>query len=414
MDLIKKQRWMCFLLVVFCLTALPAFAEEKIRFGWLQVEPTVGYQGEYNDNIYRENTNTVDDYINTLSFGCNLRLQATRRDNFVNLGYHGDVVSYMDNNDNDYMAHNVDFGLGFKAPMGLYLKIDDQYLKTEDPYGSANTYGEGEVVDRWHNDAAMIVGYEFADRYALEIGYKNFLQRYANDINKYQDRVDNAYSVGFFYRLTGKTTVFGEFRMTDAEYDQQNDGLEGWNPGNSQDYALNDYFIGARFESGGKLSGTIKIGYGTKSYDNDDDRYGNKYEDSNQFISESTVNLEVTPQSVVTFHLQRSIKGSPDDVAASFVDTSLGVKLTQTIVARLKVNLGLEWVNTDYVDEYAGNPEKKHNMYKGWIGTTYNMREWLRFGAQYEYKTRNTSNVVYEDDYKYDANIFSLNADLLF
>ncbi len=82
MGLIKKRKWILFLLFVFCLTALPALAQEPFRLGWLQVEPGVGYQGEYNDNIYREKSNTVDDYINTLSFGCNVRLQSTHMDNF--------------------------------------------------------------------------------------------------------------------------------------------------------------------------------------------------------------------------------------------------------------------------------------------------------------------------------------------
>ncbi|OQY05491.1 MAG: hypothetical protein B6I22_07335 [Desulfobacteraceae bacterium 4572_123] len=414
MELIKKRKWILFLLFVFCLTALPALAKEPFRLGWLQVEPGVGYQGEYNDNIYREKSNTVDDYINTLSFGCNVRLQSTHMDNFVRLGYHGDFVSYMDNSDNNYITHKPDFALNFRTAMGLYLEVKDQYLKTEDPYGSANTYGEGDMVDRWNNDASMIIGYEFADRYAVEIGYQNYMQRYENDIDKHQDRIDNAYSVGFFYKLTGKTTIFGQFRMTDAEYDRQNDGLDDWNSGNSQDYALADYFIGARFDTWGKLSGTVKIGYGTKSYDNDQDQYGNKYEDSTQFISETTLSLKVTPKSVVGFHLQRSIKGAPDEASASFVDTSVGLKLTQTIVDRLKLHIGVEWVNTDYEDENPGYPEKYHNMYKGWIGTTYKISEWLRFGAQYEYKSRNTSNAVYDDEYEYDNNIFSLNANLLF
>jgi len=420
MDLIKKRQCIFFLLVVFFMTAVPAFAQEPLRIGWLQVEPGVAYQGEYNDNIYREKSDTVSDYINTLSFGCNVRLQSTRMANFVSLGYHGDVVSYMDNSDNNYLTHKPDFALGFRTPMGLYFQANDQYLKTEDPYGSANTYGEGDMVDRWNNDASMTLGYEFADRYALEIGYRNYRQRYKNDVDKHQDRIDNAYSVALFYKLTGKTTIFGQFRMTDAEYDQQNDGIDidgngtaDWTSDNSWDYSLADYFIGARFESGGRLSGTVKIGYGTKSYDNDYDKDGNKYEDYSGFISETTASLEVTPKSVVEFHLQRSIKGSPDEIAASFVDTSVGLKMTQTIVDRLKLNIGVEWVNTDYEDEHPGYPEKILDMYKGWVGSTYKMNEWLRFGARYEYKTRSASDELYDEN-EYDCNIFSMNVKLLF
>lgn len=412
--MIKRRHWVSFLLLVFCLSALPAFAQGAIRLGWLQVEPELGYKGEYNDNIYREKSNTVDDYINTLSLGCSVMLESTHVDSSASLGYHGDFVYYMDENDNDYMTHKVNFAFDYYTPVGLYFQADDQYLTTEDPYGSANTYGEGDTVDRWNNGFSMIIGYEFADRYALEFGYKNYLQRYKHDIDKHQDRVDNAFSIGLFYKLTGKTSIFGEFRMTDGEYDRQNDGLAGWNSGNSQDYSLNDFLIGARFDPGGKLSGTVKIGYGTKSLDNDYDKYGNKYKDSSQFISETTVSFAATPKSVVDFHLQRSIKGSPDDSASSFVDTSIGMKLTQTIVQRLKLHFGVEWVNTDYEDENPGWPEKKHDMYKGWIGTTYKMNEWLRFGVQYEYKTRNTSDALYDDEYAYDCNTFNIEADLVF
>jgi len=395
-----------------------AFAAGNIHFGRLQVEPGIDYKLKYDDNIYKENTNEEEDFIHF--FTPSVRLSyAGNPGNYFNAGYSADLVAYSDFDDNNYTSHKPYVAFGYKSPAGFYIQGADNFLYTKDPYGSRNQYNIGVNTERWNNNANVTLGYEFADRYSVEVLYKNYIERYDLVQDEWQDRTDNVYGLSFIYKLTPKTAVFGQIRRTDAEYDNQNDGVTGggatWTSATSQDYALNDFFIGARFEPGGKLSGEFKIGYGEKDFDNETSPlFANRpYEDESTWIAESSINYQMYERTGIALTLNRGHLGSPDADAASYIDTLVGIHLTQGLQNRLALLVGFDWITNDYQNIVAGRPDKFFNIYNAGIGIEWAARDWLKAGVEYKLESKQATEDAYASQ-EYDDNSVTFRVSALF
>jgi len=413
------KRGLLVLGIVFSFFASQVFAQGNIHIGRFKMEPGIAYKGEFNDNIYSAQDNEEDDYINTVTPSIDLSYIEGTPGNFFNIGYSLDLVAYSGNSDNNYQAHKPYIAMGIKTPVGLYLQASDNFLHTKDPYGTENQYKIGEKTERWNNTAEVTAGYDFFEKYALELMYKNHMERFDLPADEWQDRTDDVFGASFFVKLTGKTSVFVQYRQTKGEYDSQNDGVydksynQSWNSNTSQDYNLNDYFLGARFEPGGKLSGEIKLGYGNKKFDNKLDIDGRKYEDESSWIAETTVSYQMKKRTLLSLNLQRSQKGSPDADASSYIDTLVGLSLDQDLANRLSFNLGAEWVNNDYLNEESGKANKAFNIYTVKGGLGYKIQDWLKAGLNYEYKSKKASNSDYESS-EYNTNILSVSLRAMF
>jgi hypothetical protein len=416
------------LLLMFVLFSFweAAFAQGNIHLGRVKISPKIEYKIQYNDNIYLDDKDEEDDFIHIVTPGISLDYDGGTPGNYFSMGYEVDLATYTDDDDNNYQKHTPFLNFGIKTPAGFYLKFNERYINTADPYETdqeilraTNDFREGQKTHRWNNTADITVGYEF-NRYALEGKYKNFIIKYEDDYDNWEDRIDDVYGMAFYVKITPKMSLLAEYRRTDAEYDKQNDGnalLYGvkrddgktWAdfPNTSEDYVLNDYLIGVRFEPGGKILGSAKMGYGQKDFDNEFDPEGNHYEDQDTWIVDTRVNYMPTKRTNVGLYFTRSFKGTPDNDAPSYIDTSVGFKLKQGLGQKLDFKFGLDWTNIDYQDEYEGRENKYFNKYQANIGLDYHIQKWLTAGFSYAYKTKHASHESYEYD-EYDNNIVSL------
>lgn len=326
------------------------FAQGSLKIDRIQVQPEISYEGEYNDNIFLENSDEKDDFLSHIVPGLMLSYEGSTPENFFRTGYSADIVLYSDYSENNYTAHNAYVAGGIKMPSGFYFQAVDIFVKTEDPYGSATNYNIGTQTERWNNAADVLIGYEFAGRFAVEPFYKNYIERYDKKEDQWQNRIDHIYGLSVLYSITPKTAVFGQYRLTDAAYDEQEEGIDmtefgdtgQWDSDNSQDYRLSDAFVGVRFKPGGKISGEAKIGWGGKEFDNDVDKDNNEYEDEDTFVAETSETYQATEKTRFSLNFQRSIKGSPDSDASSYIDTLAGVRWHQTLVHRLSFDIGAQ------------------------------------------------------------------------
>jgi len=400
-------KWGLAICFIFCLGAATVSAQGNIRLGKLKVELEAAYKAEYNDNIALDETDGKKDYIHTVTPGVVLKYEG-KPGNFLHAGYRADIVAYNDYDESNYEAHMPFISLGFKSPRGLYMTALDSYVSTADPYGSENQYGEGRKTRRWNNSLGLTLGYEFGRKYKIESDYLNFMLRYKDGADDWQNRIDHRYGASFFYRLTDKSSLFAQYRHTRAEYDEQNDGVAGWTSSTSQDYSLDDYFLGVRFDPGRKLRGEIKLGYGRKNFDNEFDKTSNSYEDQSSWVAETGLTYTPSQKTELSYKLGRSIEGSPDTDSSSYMDTFMGVNIHHSITRQLSLGLGLDWNFNDYSDEdISGAPDKYFNIYTARAGAEWAIRKWFSGGMEYQYKRKNANDSYYQDA-EYGNNIFSL------
>ena len=390
----------------------------NIRLGRFEVHPEISYKGEWNDNVFWEHENEEDDFIHTITPG--IRIETTGEPgNFFSTGYTVGIARYDDFDDNDYENHQAYLSAGVKTPRGLYLTAEDRYQNTEDPYGSESEFGLGRQTERWNNRAEIVAGYEFAETYGIEGTYRNFVERYDLKADEFQDQTHHIYGVAFLYRVTGKTSLFGQFLRKDVEYDSQNDGIDEnndgfdeWNSSNSQDYGSNAFFIGARFDPQGKLSGEVKLGFATIDFDNDADLNGNQYNDDDFFAAAVDMDYQVREKTglSLTIDVAKQPSTTADraaDVSATFEQARVRLELMQNFTERFSMDFGLGWRYRDYLDEAPGVPSKYFNLYEIKAGAGYLIRDWIKVGLEYKYEDNQAGNSRYEGD-EYTVNMVAL------
>jgi len=398
--------FICFALFVW---APSAFAIGNIHLGRLEIRPEISYTGEYNDNIYFEDKHEQDDYIHTITPGIGFTIPGTSDDVF-SAGYSVGVVRYSDVHDNDYEDHRAHVSLNFKTPKGLFVRALDRFQDTGDPFGSEQEFRIGTQTERWNNRAELHGGYEFAEKYGIEGIYVNFTERYDRLKDEYQDQTRQTYGGAVFYRVTGKTSLFGQYLRNDAEFDSQHDGIDAdrdgvdeWNSTNSQDHSINNFFIGARIEPGGILGGELKGGYGTIDFDNDTDKNGNPYDDDSFWIVAADIGYQPLEKTRLSLNFLRSkqISTSADainDVSATYLRTDVGLTATQTFTHRISMDFGFKWSYKDYLDERPGLPKKDFNLYRVNCSVTYLISDWLFTGLEYRYWDNQAGNSRYNDE----------------
>ena len=394
------------LLILFLPSAV-VFAQGNLRLGRLSVTPGFRYAFNYDSNVFFEPTDEHDDFIHLLSPSILLGYSGSTPDNYFQAGYNGDFALYTDLTDNNWQRHSPFVSFGYGSPLGFYLKLSDNFTYSEDPFGSfnefnqSNQFGLGEKTKRWDNLANILLGYRFGSRYFSEVFYTNYVIRYDQDKDKWQDRIDNRVGIAGFYRITPKTSLFLEYRGTFAGYDKQDDGIfdpgrgVNWSKDTSQDYSLSDLLIGARFESGGKLSGEAKLGYGKQEFKNSVDPIGFPYKDWDGLVISTYVAYQATARTNLLLNLQHSPLGSPDADAASFVNTLLQLQLRQALAYRLSLNLRGTYNLDDYQNERPGRPKKYFNRFEFQGGIDWAVKPWCTAGFEYEYREQVASDDFY-------------------
>ena len=393
--------------------ALPVFAQGDIRIGKVKVTPKVAYKGELNDNIYLRD-DEESDFINTLTPGIGFSFEDTPG-NYVNAGYEVDLVGYTDNSDNNYEAHRLTGGFGLKSPLGLYLKVSDHYVDTGDPYGTDEEYKLGvPETERWNNTVRVSAGYEFADRFTIEAEYKNFVEKFDLSEDEWQDREDDVYGATFSYKFMPKTSVLVQYRRTERDYMEQEDGAQyggyTYSSETSENYRLNDYLIGLHWEPGAKISGDVKFGWGDKEYDNDRDPDGNKYEDNDTWIAETMLLYKASEKTTINAHVMRSIKESTRIRESNYyIDTAVGLGLNQALVERFYLNFGLEYRTNEH-DAHAGLRDRTDDIYNAQVELEYRIQTWLTASAGYEYEKRDCTSDYKEYEYTVNKGIIRISA----
>lgn len=384
-----------------------AFAQGNIHLGKMKVEPEISYTGEFDDNIFLSNQNEEDDYIHKVRPAITFSWKGARPDNYFKLGYGVDIAMYDEYNDNNFERHMPFMNFGYKVPAGFYLKLEEAFVHTADPYGSTNDYNVGVKTRRWNNTASLTLGYEFADKYAVEVMYYNYMQRYKEIADKWENVLTQRGSLAFFYKLTGKTSVFGQYRYGTTEYDEQNDGVNNWKDNTSQDHTLQDYFVGIRFDPTAKINGELKVGWSSKDMDNSVDKYSVAYSDEETWAVETMLTYKMTDRTTFMLAANRlHAMGSSEMDSTGYVDTNGKFSISQLITNRLSVGGGVGYQLWDYINEAPGNAEKKFDIYSAEANLDYRIQQWLTGGLRYTYKSKQATESQYETD-EYDSNVIS-------
>ena len=212
-NLIRKRIRQTFVFWIVFLSGGMAFAQGNLHLGRITVTPSLRYAFEYNSNVFFAPTNEQDDTLSVLTPSVLFGYTGSTPGNYFQAGYMGDWAFYTDLSDNNWQRHSPFVSFGYESPTGFYTKLSNNFNWSEDPFGSFNEFqqssqfGLGAKTQRWDNLAQALLGYHFSNRYFAEAYYKNYVIKYDQDKDQWQDRMDNTGALALFYRLTPKTSV---------------------------------------------------------------------------------------------------------------------------------------------------------------------------------------------------------------
>jgi hypothetical protein len=390
------------LLLVSILCVNPVLGETgKIKFGNMEILPSIGLDVIWDDNIYLRNGNpgllnsVVSDTIYQVKPGIVFDYTFDGRGN-MSLGYDGTLAYYDEHGINDWESHKVPFKFDYKSPGGLIAGLDYMYEDTNDPFSNDADALNATVlpVQRDINTLGSELGYQFGETMKA-LGYYNYRnQRYAEPlINFSQDWNNNEGGVGVEARFLPKTWGFLRYHYGDREYVTQTATV---NESNNSDYNYHRVNAGFAWDGGAKWDGEFNLGYKWQNYKNDFDAFGNPFVDIGTWIADTKIGYRMTEVFKLGFTLSRDVKQTGSASLQYNEDTTIGLNLNYTVFEKTTLIAGYIYRRNDY------NTGRDDSIDQVDLGVNYRIQPWLVANATYTYKKRD-STIVRND---YDNNKF--------
>jgi hypothetical protein len=375
----------------------PARGEYRLKFGKTAIVPRLAYTGVYDSNIFREEDDITGDWVNVITPGLMLvheRDEAT----FLMLSYDADIYLYSGNPDLNFVRHTGRLEGQYMFPSNFYIRAEDLFVHTADPTGDDNLFRQDEFnVRRWYNIAEVAVGYE-SYKFGAEIGYQNYIQRYLDFIDFWQNEDAHTAHVELSYRIFPKTRLTGSYEVSFISYPKQNNGDNnvGANSDNSQDNVQHQGFIGVRFDPTAKLRGYFRAGLGWKDFQNERSFTAGTRDDILTWVIQA--DLEYLYSDRLTFNLEgeRSTRDTSDTRYTHFFYNSVSAGVDFAFYEKWLANLGGE---LEYI-EYQGSgifDDRFDTILSGELGLSYAFRDWLNLGVFYQIRGRDST--VNNEDY---------------
>lgn len=392
--------------IILLAAAAAAQAQGNIHFGRFNVITGLKYDGTFDNNIFRDPEGEESDYIHKITPSLKLVYPGKNPGNFFQAGYQVGIARYVDFTEQDYEDHRLFAGGGYRAAAGFYVKGDDYYQNTADPYGSADFYAEGRRTKRWNNTLDLTAGYDFADRFTLELAGGHFMERYDLQEDQFQDRTRLSLAGIGRYRFSRKMQFLAELNQSAVTYDKQNDGIDMWNKNNSQDNTVTEGLVGLRFLPSGKIVGDLKAGISAIDYKNEADINGNPYNEDTIPTAHAQLDYYMTERTRFSAFAGRDRKSSAtanraNDVSAAYIDTYWGLGWSQDLLSKFRFDLKFARRLEDYQNVAAGNPDKRLVRHELNAGLNWAIRTWLDAGLSLDYLDKKATNSQYDNfDYQ--------------
>lgn len=239
------------------------------------VEPSIGIELLYDDNIFLNATDKQSSLITTLSPG--LLASFVPYKHRFELEYNGEFASYAESSSENYSDHEfraeANLDLGLRSQLDVIARLDDAHQNrgtglTEGLGSEAgllldefDKYQETQVLGRFTYGATGAKG-----RLVFEAGQQALEFKNNRERTQFFDYEALSGGMTAYVRVMPSTSLVLDVRATDYNY--QIDRI--LQP--SLDSSEYRYLLGATWDITGKTTGTVKVGFAEKSYD--DNRRG--------------------------------------------------------------------------------------------------------------------------------------------
>ena len=343
-----------------------------------------------NSNVIGSSTNAISSSLYSLQ--PEMVAEVKNHGDRYTASYLGNYTRYTSDSADDFTHH--EFKLAgddiFDARTRLGWLVG--YTDSSDPRGATNRTISAEP-DQWHAPtAATLFSYGALDSMGrIELDASVFNKTYTNNrATTIGSDVDiSTVSGRFFYRVAPKTSLLLELKEIKSDYDLTD------SPNSNTDRRI---MVGATWTATAATTGSFKIGYSDKVFD------APGSVNYSGIAWEGQVRWMPLTYSTVDFLTSKSAADSTGlgDYVVNQNYSATWTHRWSNIVAT-HANLGL--LKSNYV-----GADRQDNLRNIGVGVTYDLRRWLRLGA--EVANTNLDSSVSDNNFKRNVVLFSLQGTL--
>ena len=353
------------------------------------IYPFLGVGFGYTNNLLGQSTDQVSSSLLVIS----PRVQAETRSgaHVHSIRYGGSYGVYPNSRDDDFAVHEVVFGTVNQFTARTDLSASAYWLQQQDPRGVSTNRPFGTSPDRWRGlGATMLAGYgarSAQGRIEGELSVTDKQYQNNRDLTAALDVSTVSLAGRFLYRIGPRTRLLTEVRRTEFSYDT--------GPyDNTEDRLL----AGVTWDLSVTTFGTIKAGVVRKQFDNP------AANDYSAFAFDAAMRWVPRTYSFVDLAVSRTPSDSTGTgfftvdtwTAATWNHRWAGYLSSRVLLARLG-------------QEFQGLGRDDTNYQVGVAGF-FDVRSWLRLGAEYSHQTRNSNQSAFE--YSRDQILFTVGVTL--
>lgn len=338
----------------------------------------VGIAAEADDNVLRKPNPDQDKAFKVTPEA--ILLNNFGKHQFL-VSYNGEYATYTENSKLNYDNHDARAGLRLAHSTRLSSEFGLSYQDQIEEAGSSNSstilINSFNKFNRTAGLANITYGTPESTGQAI-IGLDYSQQRYTNNLQEFRD-VDQSNITGtFYYRIAPKTRILLEASLRDFAYvNTTTIGGITFSNQSSEEYIL---LSGVEWDLTGKTSGTFKLGYQSRTYE----------EESFSDIDGLSYSLDMVwspnTYSQVTIGASRRIEESAQLASGGFVTTDYNIGLNHEIKTRTKISIDYTFGTSD-IKSTRKRTDKRHNFK---LAVTYDLNSWLDTELYYQYEKRDS------------------------
>ncbi|MDA8100379.1 MAG: outer membrane beta-barrel protein [Nitrospiraceae bacterium] len=358
--------------ILLSFSGSPAFAAGgNIHFGALEVHPFASVKETWSDNIYSTPSGTTEsDRISTYIPGVRFLLPFGMHK--ADLQYFAVINNYRDHAGENTADHNARgmVDLNFGSRFGLSLS--DAYQKGHEPRSSSAT---GFIEKFTTNGAKASLSYQLADLSKVQLDYTHTTWTFKQ--STFRDRDEDLAAAYLYYRFLPKTSAFVEFDYANVDFSEVTTPL---------DNKVTSALAGVTWEITDRSKGTVKAGRMWKDFKASDQP------DTNAWTASADVSHKFTDYSSIMIVGQRTINETNFLGTSYYVTTGAYAEFTHRFGVRFAgVVRGSRGEDRFSNATAAGEPVRHDTTVMTGLGLKYTMKEWLEFGADFNYRDRDSN-----------------------
>jgi hypothetical protein len=342
---------------------------------------------EHDDNVLRKIVPVSD---SSLQISPELTYLTHMGKHIFALDYQGNYSAFKKDTKLNYNNHNIALlaKLDHSLKISSTLKLSYQDEIEEPGTNNSITSLFTEFNQTKNKKAAANIYYGTKKSIGqLSLNLQNTKQRYTNNLQDYRDLNRNKATGTFFYRIAQKTRLLFQVSLRDYDYINKS---KYQNQSSQETF----YLAGVEWDITAKTSGTFKLGYQGKDFDE------NLYQNIDALSYLLDMTWKPNTYSKVKIAASRKTQESSQILTGAFITNDFAINAEHKITARTKLKAAYSFANNDIIS-LRDRTDKNHNIT---FGIDHSLLTWLSISLDYNFIQRKSDNAIYE----HKANVIAL------